>query len=336
MVCKKTVKRNEEQLPLVSVVITTYRREGSYIKEAIGSALAQTYRNLEVIVVDDNGRDRTYSSEVERLCAAYKGVTCIHNERNMGAQYSRNVGIMASSGEYIAFLDDDDIWSPEKIEVQMALFDDPSVGMVYCDGYSFEHEDRLNLGIFREASLFDRPISYELELFNDYIGSTSQAIVRRSCFAAVGLFDLDMPARQDYEMWLRITRRYKVIGSPQKLLYYRVHPGERISTNWKKCYESYRLVLEKHRKGYAGNRYAKAKLILRLFATARTMGRSLLSAGCLLRALFTSPRCVIDVVARNLKHQSFSDFYNEARLAKLFPRSIRLAKTGSPSEIISK
>lgn len=317
--------------PLVSAVITTYQRETPYIREAVESALAQTYPNMEVIVVDDNGCDLVYSPAVEQLCASYEGVICIHNEKNRGAQYSRNIGIMAAAGEYVAFLDDDDVWAPEKTEVQLRLFDDTEVGMVYCDGYSFVDGDRGSLGTFREASLFDRPISNELELFNDYIGSTSQAIVRRTCFAAVGLFDPDMPARQDYEMWLRITKRYKVVGSPQKLLYYRTHPGERISTNWEKCHESYRLVLEKHRGDYDSSRYAEAKLILRLFATAKSMGRLAAAAGYFAKAFATSPRCVVDVITRNLRHQSFSDFYDDARLARLFPSSRRGSNTGNGS-----
>lgn len=310
-------KQSEAGCPLVSVIITTYRREVSYVRESLESALDQTYPNIEVIVVDDNGGDDKHSAAIRRLCDEYEGVACVSNDINMGAQYSRNAGIMASSGKYIAFLDDDDLWAPEKTEVQMALFADPEVGMVYCDGYSFVDGDKENLEVFREASLFDQPISHELELFNDYIGSTSQAIVRRECFSAVGLFDPDMPARQDYEMWLRISRRYKIVGSPQKLLYYRIHLGERISTNWEKCHESYELILEKYGRSYNRNKYAKAKLVLRLFATAKNMGRSSDAMRYFFKAFFASPRCVLDVIRRHLKQESFSKYYSKEKLSSV-------------------
>lgn len=303
--------------PLVTAIITTYQRDARYIQEAIDSALSQTYPNIEVIVVDDNGYDSVYSSDVERLCSSYDGIKYIHNETNRGAQFSRNIGIMASSGDYIAFLDDDDVWAPEKIEKQIMLFDRPEVGMVYCDGYSFTDGNREELRPFRDASLFGQPINYKLELFNDYIGSTSQAVVRRDCFADVGLFDTEMPARQDYEMWLRISRQYSIVGAPEKLLFYRMHSGERISTNFDKIYRSYGLILQKYRKEYNQNRYAKSKLILRLFATARKMRRPLLALSRLIWAFFVCPSCVYDVIRRNLRGQSFSAYYSTEKLQKI-------------------
>lgn len=303
--------------PLVSVVITTYKRDCAYLKEALESVLAQTYTSLEIIVVDDNGEQSTYSEAVKRLCNAYEGVVYLQNLENKGAQYSRNMGILTATSEYVAFLDDDDVWAPRKIEAQMKLFEDPAVGMVYCDGYSFIDDDRENLGAFREASLFDRPITQELELFNDYIGSTSQAIIKRECFASVGLFDADMPARQDYEMWLRISKQYKIIGSPEKLLYYRKHSGERISTNWENCFKSYRFVLEKYSKELRANRYAKAKLILRLVATAKSSEHLITAGAYFAYALFVSSRCVLDVIIRHVKKIPFSEYYNHTRLSRI-------------------
>lgn len=304
--------------PLVSVIITTCGRDVAYVRESLESALAQTYQRIEVIVVDDNGLDGPLSHSIERLCLAYERVVYIANAKNMGAQYSRNIGVISSTGEFVAFLDDDDLWVPEKLERQLAFFDDPSVGMVYCDGYSFADDDINNTGTFREASLFSRPITQDLELFNDYIGSTSQALIKRECFAAVGLFDSDMPARQDYEMWLRICGRYKVVGSSEKLLYYRIHSGGRISTNWEKCLESYRLILTKYGKEYSKNKYAKAKLMLRAAAFSKKAGHSLVSMEYLIGAFCTNPACVFDVIARRVKGQSFSRFYNEEKLSHIF------------------
>lgn len=303
------------QKELISVVITTYKREKKYIEEAIDSVLNQTYKNIEVLVIDDNGKNQEYSKKVQELCSS-KNVIYIKNKRNRGAQFSRNIGILNSKGEYIAFLDDDDIWLPEKLEKQINYFSDVDVGMVFCDGYSFENGNISNTSVFREASIFGKPISHELELFNDYIGSTSQALIKKECFSKVGLFDTDMPARQDYEMWLRISRSYKIVGAPEKLLYYRVHSGERISTNLDKCYNSYKLVLEKHKSEYNRNRYAKSKIILRIFDTsirAKWVGRALYYFSY---AFFVSPQCVIDVITRRIKEIPFDKFYTEEMLFK--------------------
>lgn len=311
------IERIENDGSLVSVVVTTYHRKTEYVREAIESALCQTHQNIEIIVVDDNGEESPYSFEIAKMCESYAGVIYIRNKTNSGAQFSRNIGILSAAGEYVAFLDDDDIWVPEKTEIQLSFFNNPAVGMVYCDGYSFFDDDKDKLGVFREASLFDRPISHELELFNDYIGSTSQAMIRRDCFAAVGLFDCDMPARQDYEFWLRISKRYKIVGTPEKLLYYRKHSGERISTNWSKCHESYKLILSKYRSDYDSNKYAKAKLVLRIASSAYKAGKVLASVGFSLSAFLISPRCVVDVLRRKVTHATFSDFYSAERLKKV-------------------
>lgn len=302
------IEMNEK---MVSVVITTYKREIHYVEEALDSVLRQTYQPIEVILVDDNGKDSVYEKALAQLCAGHENVRYLPNEKNSGVQVSRNNGIRASKGEFVAFLDDDDLWREDKLEKQMALFTAPDVGMVYCDGDAFVDGSPDKLEVFREVSVFDRPITHTMELFNDFIGSTSQALVRRSVFENVGLFDPDMPARQDYEMWLRISRQYKIVGSPEKLLYYRIHPGERISTNQDKCIRSYELLLSKYSADFDSDTYAKAKLILRMFNSACRGKKYADALRYLSRAFFTNPRCVVDVIIRRLSGKSFSEFYQD-------------------------
>lgn len=294
---------------LVSVIITTYKRDLKYVKEALDSVLNQTYKNIEVILVDDNGAESRYGDDLKKLCLAKHNIFYFQNEKNSGAQFSRNQGILKSKGEYLAFLDDDDFWEKTKIEKQIEMFTDPSIGMIFCDGYSFEDGNMNNLGCFREVSIFNRPISHEMELFNDYIGSTSQVLIKRECFAKVGLFDCDMPARQDYEMWLRISNYYKIVGVAEPLLYYRIHSGERISKNLQMCFESYILLLEKYKKDYQKNRYAKSKLILRLFTTSVQMKSTSKAIEYLIYAFITSPKCVMDVIRRKFTKKEFNKFY---------------------------
>ena len=301
---------------LVSVIITTYKRESLYVEEAIKSVVNQTYRPIEVIVVDDNGDNERFSHDVYELCRQYQ-ITYIKNDKNSGAQFSRNIGILNAKGKYLAFLDDDDIWREDKLQKQMDLFTHDTIGMVYCDGISFEDGNPENQWAFREASIYIQPINHKLELFNDYIGSTSQALIKKECFAKVGIFDNDMPARQDYEMWLRISREYEIVGSPEKLLYYRSHKGERISTNWNKCFRSYELVLAKHMDEYNRVPYAKAKIILRLFDSSMKMKKPIMACKYLIKAFVVNPQCVMDVIHRRLSKKSFPEYYTEEYLKAL-------------------
>lgn len=297
--------------PLVSTVITTYKRDVKYVKEALDSVVSQTYRPIEILIIDDNGIGSVYEKELRNLCSVYNNVLYLPNKMNCGAQVSRNNGIKVAKGDYLAFLDDDDIWEKTKIEKQMKLFTDDSIGMVYCDGYSFEDGDMSKLGIFREASIFDRPITYQMELFNDWIGSTSQALIRRSVLENVGYFDPDMPARQDYEMWLRISSKYKIVGCPDKLLYYRIHTGDRISTNWDKCLRSYQLIISKYSDDYNKNKYAKAKLIMYMSKISRNKGDYFKTIGYSIRAFFISPKCLLDMIERKLHSIGFAEFYQD-------------------------
>ena len=129
---------------LVSVIITTYGRAGNLIFEAINSVRNQTYKNIEIIVVDDNGFGTEIQKSNEKIFRSQNDIRYIANKKNSGAQVSRNVGILASKGQYIACLDDDDIWMPEKIEKQVALMESVNLALVFCNGYRFYNDDLNN------------------------------------------------------------------------------------------------------------------------------------------------------------------------------------------------
>jgi len=122
------------QMPLVSVVIPTYNCP--FLSEAIKSALTQTYENIEIIIVDDGSTDKTRET-VERY---HSKVQYIYQE-NEGVSSARNNGIRASHGDYIAFLDADDVWLPDKLKEQISVFyDKKDIGFVYCDNYYVNEE----------------------------------------------------------------------------------------------------------------------------------------------------------------------------------------------------
>lgn len=224
--------------PLVSVVIPTYNH-AQFLPAAIESVRAQTYAPVEIIVVDDFSTDNTeevvtrYAPHVTYIKSANKGIVAT----------SRNVGTRAARGEYIAFLDADDVWVANKLELQLPHFDDPSVVAVASDlryagarRYSQSRRGGGSAG-YREYR--------NLEIVSDNPIATSSVIVRRRDLDRVGGFDESPDFRfiEDWELWLRLTvdKSIRVLREP--LVIYRIAAKERpripILTNRLK-------VIEKH------------------------------------------------------------------------------------------
>lgn len=278
---------------LVSVIITTYKRSQSLLETAVDSVLRQTYDNLELIVVDDNGVGSEIQKQNELLLGEKERVRYIPNARNSGAQFSRNIGILSSKGDYIAFLDDDDYWREDKLVLQMELMQSRNLGMVFCDGIRIKEGQGPHTELYQRNPCFDREITFEMQLQTDFIGSTSQVLVRKCCFAAVGLFDPEMQARQDYEMWLRITRRFKVMGIPQTLFFYREHLGERISKNPRPCIDSYLRLLKLYGDEYGHNSLAKSNLLVNLARYCSYERLRWKTLFFMMRAFVLSPRTTV-------------------------------------------
>lgn len=201
----------------VSVVIPTHNH-ARYLGEAIDSALAQTHSPLEVIVVDDGSTDET-----EEVLARYGNRIRTLRQRNQGVSAARNAGIAAASGDYLAFLDSDDLWHPRKLERQLALFAaDSSLGLVHCGVVTFgsSAETRQALEgmegwVGQEILLLDRTI----------IGPGSTLVVPRLVAEEVGAFDTRLMVSEDWDFSYRVASRYKVGYADETLVFYRQHDG---------------------------------------------------------------------------------------------------------------
>lgn len=235
------------QNPLVSAVIPTHNRS-KILPEAIESVWQQTYRPIELIVVDDGSEDDTYdvvgdfSEEISRD----SGFTvCYVVQENQGANAARNRGIDEARGELIAFLDSDDKWLPEKLVKQVAIFvSDPEVGDVYC---GLSHFD-LSTGEKLPNDQQSYPFGHLLRqmLIHDVTTPTSCHVVRKACFQEVGSFDESLPARQDWDMWIRIASKYKIGCVPEVLVEQREHAGARVRSNpWNEI-QAARIIFEKY------------------------------------------------------------------------------------------
>lgn len=209
--------------PRVSVVIPTYN-SADRVKEAIDSVLAQSYSNFEIIVVDDGSTDNT-----ESTLRQFGERIRYFKQQNQGVSSARNTAIRNSRGEYVAFLDSDDIWAAEKLAAQVLVLDsDPEVGLVYCDWSVMSGETVLQasyLNHLRPASgyVFDELIQRGFVL-------TSGVVVRRSCLEDVGCFDTTLTIAQDYDLWLRISYGWKIQLVDKCLLTKRSFDGS-LSTN---------------------------------------------------------------------------------------------------------
>lgn len=189
--------------PLVSVVIPTYNR-ADIIDRAIESVLRQSYEQFELLVVDDSSSDETVET-VE----AYDDprIRVIELGSNQGPAEARNTGIREAKGGFIAFLDSDDFWHPEKLEEQLATFEElgTDYGLVYTDAYI------LTDGYLKKRERREQGEIYRREIVQDRIPGTSAVMVRAGLLAQMEtLFDPQLPAREDYDLWLRLTQQTKV------------------------------------------------------------------------------------------------------------------------------
>lgn len=240
----------------VSAIITTYKRTPQMVKRAIDSVLNQTYKNIELIIVDDSPSDYELRGEVKTMAEALgERVKYIQHEKNMGACAARNTGIKASSGEFIGFLDDDDEWLPEKIEKQLEKFTDQDIALVYCGNYEIDIQNNTQR-IFNTK--YFRGMVFEHIIYGNYIGSNSFPLIRKNILVELGGFDVNLKAAQDFEMWLRISQKYKIDYVAQPLVNYYIHGGEQITKNSLGRAEAFlRIIdlnydyLKKHKKAYS-------------------------------------------------------------------------------------
>ncbi|MCP6757347.1 MAG: glycosyltransferase family 2 protein [Fischerella sp. CENA71] len=221
----------------VSVIIPAYNAM-FFLPETLESVLQQTFTDFEVLIVNDGSSDHIveWASDI-----ADSRVKLISQE-NQRVSAARNTGIAHAHGEYIAFLDADDLWEPTKLEKQVRCLDDkPEVGLVYTWTLLVDKENNPTGRIFAshlEGNIWDKL------LVNDPIASGSSAMVRRICFDTVGLFDRDLAYAPDLDMWVRIALRYPIAVVKEPLLRYRQLPNS-FSRNRQGMMKDIRAVIEK-------------------------------------------------------------------------------------------
>lgn len=220
--------------PLISVVISTYKREKELIR-AIDSVLAQTYKNIEIIVVDDNGKNNEFQIKTEKIMRNYsqhRNIKYIPNEKNLGGALARNVGIENCNGEYIAFLDDDDQYYENKLKKQIQLFNLDKSGdlaLVYCYTESYDENNKK----LREYN-YDFVGNCLVEAMTDCIAATSQWLCKKEYLNEVNNFSNVLSKQGSTVIIKLLDKVYKVDRVKEVLVRYNEHSGPRINGNGEK------------------------------------------------------------------------------------------------------
>ncbi len=213
--------------PVVSVIIPTYNC-ADYIAQTLEGIFHQTFQDLEVIVVDDGSTDRT-----REIVAGYPRV-CLISQQNAGVCAARNRGIREAKGRFICLIDHDDYWFPDKLARQIEAMDNyPDSGVIYTDFTLWFPEQ----GVFPEVWSLHKPVAgnpvdpdysgwiYHQLLLDCWV-LTSTALFRSTVFQDCGGFDEALPYSEDWELWLRICRKYQFTKLRYASTLYRQHPQQ--------------------------------------------------------------------------------------------------------------
>jgi glycosyltransferase involved in cell wall biosynthesis len=254
--------------PTVSVVVTTYN-QARYIEETLRSVFNQTYPPWEVIVVDDGSTDDT-----PRLLAHFGDKVHHIRQKNQGVASSRNTGISHARGDYVALLDGDDLWEPEKLAVQItAAYDFPQTGLIVTDGVEFDDTSVLEPSLLRDVAkelrLSDNQVItvpyYEQALYWCPIWTVSQVMIPRTVLQNIGPSDRKFRWASDYYLYLRIAEKYDITFVKKRLVKWRYLTTSASGTRELRALR-YRLdhilVLKKHLRTASEPRRSLIKTIL--------------------------------------------------------------------------
>ena len=211
---------------LISIVITTYNRSDK-VEEAIRSAINQTYSNTEIIVIDDNSNRLEERERTKEIIQKFSGIKLIQNKNNLGGALSRNEGIKNAKGNLISFLDDDDIYLPNRIEEMYKEYirhKDEKIGIVYCNCERIDNSKNI-IGSYENH--------YEgLPLYEQMMGciaGTSMWLANKKALVEVGMFE-NTPSKQDSILLLKIIANgFKIFSVNKNLVLYYEHGGKGIS-----------------------------------------------------------------------------------------------------------
>lgn len=226
--------------PDVAVIIPCYNARNT-ISKTLDSVLSQTYKLFKIYVVNDGSTDDTLD-----ILHAYQKKNSekiyVVSQQNQGQAAARNKGIQSSQEAYIAFIDSDDLWHPEKLEKQRLVFAKHDIGMCYTQGVEIDEQEN-QIDIIHVNPSYRGRCFEKLIISNNIVASS--VMIRRSVLDRVGMFDTGLGACENWDLWLRISRSFFIDFLDEPLTSYRIHSGN-MSQNSDKMYKNREKVLEKH------------------------------------------------------------------------------------------
>lgn len=239
-----------------SVIIPTYNRI-DFLEKAIESVNRQTYQGFEIIVVNDNPHEK---SKIDLLITKFDKTKVIHHSSSKGGNAARNTGILHSQGELIAFLDDDDVWLPEKLTLHLKEHQkNLAAGLVFSDC----------LYVFNNKNIADHV--YSAPVPNNVIDAMSKAkfcpatssivSIKRDCVTKCGLFDESLVSFQDWDYWFRIAQTFEFVHIPAVLVHFRQHLGDRTSHNEEKRRKGLNQIINKWKDKINVNEFSRSFII---------------------------------------------------------------------------
>lgn len=229
---------------MISVVIPTHNR-ADLLSRAIVSVMNQTYKDIEIVVVSDGSTDNT-KNVVEKFARDDARIRFIEYFPAKGGNIARNIGIEHSVGEYLAFLDDDDEWTPRKLEKQLnVLKNDSQIGLVYTGVNIIYFNEKIK---YKFKSSSEGDLSKKI-LLDNYIGTTSTVMLKRELLDKTGTFDNALKALQDYDLWIRCCQ-YSRVGCVDECLvnYFNYTGKKQVSSFTDKYINAFNYINQKYSK----------------------------------------------------------------------------------------
>lgn len=225
-------------MPTVSVIIPAFNAM-PHLPQTIESVLQQTFNDFEILIIDDASTDSTveWISQIKD-----HRIHLIQQTKNQGPNAARNLGINSAKGDYIAFLDADDIWEPAKLFKQVEILErDIHIGLIYTSATIMNEEGQVTGRLFvarKEGNVWESLIQ------GNFVDCPSSVIVRRECFNQVGLFDVNFRCFEDWEMWIRIAKTYRFAAMSEPLVKFRMVANSN-SKNYHLMETSFHQVINK-------------------------------------------------------------------------------------------
>ena len=226
--------------PVVSVIIPAYK-VAQFINATLRSVLGQTFTNYEIILINDGSPD---TEDLEREITPYRHLITYLRQPNKGAGAARNAGIRVARGEFIAFLDGDDLWLPNFLTEQLALIATGNFDLVYADAVNL-YGTRLSRTTNMDVNRSEGAVTAESLIAGTCVVITSSVVARRDAILEAGLFDENFPNSQDFDLWLRLAKNGARMNYQEKVLVHRrIYDGS-LASNPIKSFEGEISVLEK-------------------------------------------------------------------------------------------